>query len=86
MQAVTELPGNGPLPILLDKFEIDGFHGRHLCLVMVPLSPDLNSFRTTAPEMALPVYTVKLVISEILEGLHVLHQAGIIHTGWFRTP
>ncbi|THV07887.1 kinase-like protein [Dendrothele bispora CBS 962.96] len=80
MQAITELPENDPLPTLLDRFEVDGPHGRHICLVMHPLSTDLNTFRTTAPSMALPVHTVKVVIAEMLEGLKVLHQANIIHT------
>lgn len=81
MRAITDLPENGPLPSLLDNFEIEGVHGLHLCLVMNTLSPDLNAFRTTAPNMALPIHTVKLVIAEMLEGLNILHQAGIIHTG-----
>ena len=83
MRALTKNTDNWTLTTLDDTFEIDGPHGHHICLVMSPLSPNLNKFRTTAPQMALPVYTVKTVISEILEGLKVLHKAGIIHTGLF---
>ncbi|KAJ4472223.1 kinase-like domain-containing protein [Lentinula aciculospora] len=80
MQAIAGLPDNDPLSILLNKFQINGPHGRHICLVMYPMSTDLNTFRTTAPNMALPVHTVKLVIAEMLEGLKILHEADIIHT------
>jgi serine/threonine-protein kinase SRPK3 len=81
MQAVSVLDDNDNLPILYDHFEHDGPYGRHLCLVMEPLTTDISSFRRTTPRKALPVHTVKIVIIHVLEALKALHEAKIIHAG-----
>jgi len=69
------------LPHLYDHFEIDGPHGRHLCLVCRVLSEDVSSFRRSAPSKTLDTPKVKIIVAEVVEALIQLHDAKFIHTG-----
>ena len=66
---------------LYDHFEIDGPHGRHLCLVLPVLSETVSSFRRSAPSKLLDPPKVKIIIAEVVQALVQLHAADIIHTG-----
>ena len=80
MQAVTSFKPL-KLPRLYDHFEIDGPHGRHLCLVSRVLSGSVNSFRRSAPSKSLDTPKVKIIVAEVVEALIQLHAAKLIHTG-----
>ena len=81
MEAITRLKRVLRLPILRDHFEIEGPHGRHLCIVQPVLSTDISNFRRSAPTKKLGLPTVKIIIAQVLEALVNLHTAHIIHTG-----
>ena len=68
------------LPRLYDHFEIDGPHGRHLCLVYTPLGQTVDSFRRSAPSQSLEPLKVQMIIAETMRALVQLHDANIIHT------
>ena len=68
------------LPRLYDHFEIDGPHGRHLCLVYTPLGQAVDSFRHSAPSQSLELLKVQMIIAEVMQALVQLHDADIIHT------
>ncbi|KDR77477.1 hypothetical protein GALMADRAFT_65792 [Galerina marginata CBS 339.88] len=81
LKAIKELKGIHKLPRLLDDFEIDGPHGKHLCLVTPVLSTDVSSFRRSAPSKRLGLQAVKIIVVQVVESLVSLHAAQIIHTG-----
>ena len=83
MQTTTTLSGGASygLPCLLDHFEIDGPHGRHLCIVTPVLSETVSSFRRSAPSKSLDSQKVKMIFCGAVEALIDLHAANIIHTG-----
>ena len=77
------------LPRLLDTFELlrdePWLHGRkHVCLIMNLLGSDVASLRRSAPQKALPVHVVKIIIKQVLKALSHLHRLGIVHTGKFK--
>ena len=70
------------LPRLIDTFDIHVGHGRkHICLVMNLLGSDVASLRRNAPQKALPIHVVKVIIRQVLIALSQLHEQGIVHTG-----
>lgn len=70
------------LPQLLDVFPITQSGQKiHLCLVMDLLGSDVGTFRRSAQNKALPHYTVRIIMRQVVEGLLHLHKAGIVHTG-----
>jgi serine/threonine-protein kinase SRPK3 len=81
LQKIKKIRHNDYLPSLSDHFEVNGPHGKHLCLVLGVLSSDISSFRRSAPGKRLPIQTVKRIITFILVCLNELHIAKIIHTG-----
>jgi serine/threonine-protein kinase SRPK3 len=81
MEAIRRSKGALRLPLLRDDFEVEGPHGRHLCMVQSVLSTDVGSFKRSAPTKKLGSPAVKIIIAEVLEGLVNLHAAHIIHTG-----
>ncbi|KAJ8590256.1 kinase-like protein, partial [Rhizopogon salebrosus TDB-379] len=79
MQTVTAM--KAPLlPRLQDHFEIDGPHGRHLCLVLPVLSESVNTFRLSSPSKSLDTPKVKIIVAQVVEALVKLHAANIVHT------
>lgn len=81
MQTITASAKTPTLPQLYDHFEIDGPHGRHLCLVLPVLSETISTFRRSALSKQLDPPKVKIIIAQIVEALEQLHAANIIHTG-----
>ena len=70
------------LPYMVDTFDIDAEHDKkHICFVLRLLGSDVASLRRSAHQKALPVYTVKVIIKQVLEALSHLHKLGIVHTG-----
>jgi serine/threonine-protein kinase SRPK3 len=80
MQTVTAMK-TPLLPRLRDHFEIDGPHGRHLCLVLPVLSESVNTFRRSLPSKSLDTPKVKFIVAQVAKALVKLHAANIIHTG-----
>lgn len=68
------------LPILLDDFEILGPAGPHLCFVTGVMGQDVSSYRNSSPSKALHPCIAKKILMDVVDALHTLHQAHIIHT------
>lgn len=70
---------------LLDQFQHDGPHGRHVCLVFKAMGPDLGWFRNMFPRRRLPVPIAKKVTRDLVTALVFIHdECSVIHTGkWF---
>ena len=75
------------LPHLRDIFEIYGHEKPvHICMVMDVYGLDLGSFRRSSPNRALPFYTVKVIMKQVVDALVNLHEINIIHTGMLHFP
>ncbi|KAK2776347.1 hypothetical protein FQN52_003490, partial [Onygenales sp. PD_12] len=78
----TDHPGKRLIRQLLGSFEIQGPHGRHLCLVHEPLGINLDEALEYFPQRKFSLETLKPSLRQILVAVYFLHaQAGIIHTG-----
>lgn len=78
----THHPGRDYVRNVLDSFEIDGPHGKHVCLAMEPLRLPLWMMgRQNCLGGRVPVRTIKAVLPSILKCLDFLHtECQIIHT------
>lgn len=74
-------PDSWGLPVLCDHFNISGPHGPHLCFVMYLLGSSISELRKDAPDKALPLHLVKIIIAQLTDSVAQLHELGIIHTG-----
>ncbi|KAH8306553.1 hypothetical protein KR018_011966 [Drosophila ironensis] len=64
-----------------DYFYMNGIHGTHLCLVFEVLGENLLTLIQRSRYKGLPLYNVKQIARQVLEGLFYLHmQCRIIHT------
>jgi len=63
---------------MMEHFEVEGPHGVHICISLELLGPSILS---CLPEEGMCLENVKVVMKQVLEGLHFLHnRAQIIHT------
>ena len=63
---------------MVGHFEVKGPHGVHICIALELLGPSVLS---CLPEEGMCLENVKVVMKQVLEGLHFLHtKAQIIHT------
>ena len=66
---------------LLEDFRISGVNGEHVCMVFEVLGHNLLKFIIGSNYQGIPMYNVKLIMKQVLEGLDYLHSScGIIHT------
>ena len=66
---------------LLDDFKISGVNGTHVCMVFEVLGHNLLKFIIRSNYQGIPLKNVKLIMRQVLEGLHYLHaKCQIIHT------
>ena len=66
---------------MFDHFEVNGPHGRHVCMVFEVLGPNLLRLIKDYKYEGLPVPVVRRISRQILLGLDRLHrECGIIHT------
>ncbi|CAB4063807.1 SRPK1 [Lepeophtheirus salmonis] len=66
---------------LLDDFKISGVNGTHVCMVFEVLGHNLLKFIIRSNYQGIPLYNVKVIMKQVLEGLHYLHtKCQIIHT------
>ena len=79
LQKVRDAGGFDSLPRLRDNFMIS--QDAHLCMIMDLLGSDVGTFRRTAPQKALPHYTVRIIMRQVVDALATLHKIGIVHTG-----
>ncbi|KAH8244057.1 hypothetical protein KR026_007473, partial [Drosophila bipectinata] len=64
-----------------DYFYMSGLNGTHLCLVFEVLGDNLLTLIQRSRYQGLPIYNVKQIARQVLEGLRFLHdQCQIIHT------
>lgn len=78
-----------PFLALDDHFMKKGPNGHHQCLVSQPMGPHLSQFILDTPEFLrgdildgvyiLPAITAKRILRDVLQGLQLLHRAGIVH-------
>ncbi|KAF2150845.1 protein kinase [Myriangium duriaei CBS 260.36] len=77
----SEHDGRDRIRKLLGKFEVQGPHGTHICLVHEPLGLSLAELRDSRPERVLSTAVMRETFRWILRGLEFLHQeAHVIHT------
>merc|ERR1719342_1982857 len=66
---------------LLDDFKISGVNGTHVCMVFEVLGHNLLKFIIRNNYQGMPLQNVKIMMKQVLEGLHYLHtKCQIIHT------
>lgn len=67
---------------LLDSFEVQGPHGKHICLVHEPLGISFEELRDIPADRMLDEDMIRQLFRPILEGFEFLHkEAKVIHTG-----
>jgi len=67
--------------MLLDDFKISGVNGSHVCMVFEVLGHNLLKFIIRNNYQGMPLQNVKVMMKQVLEGLHYLHEkCKIIHT------
>lgn len=74
-------PGRQAVRTLLDSFTITGPHGKHKCLVHMPLWGSIKTFITTNAQTQLSVPVMATTIIRLLQAIDYLHKCKIIHTG-----
>jgi serine/threonine-protein kinase SRPK3 len=66
---------------LLDDFKITGVNGTHVCMVFDVHTDSLSKLVIHSQGKGLRLFNVKLIMKQVLEGLHYLHtKCKIIHT------
>ncbi|KAH0284078.1 kinase-like protein [Aureobasidium namibiae CBS 147.97] len=66
---------------LLDSFEIQGPHGRHICLVHEPLGISFEELRDLTADRVFDEDLIRQTFRPILQGFEFLHEeAQVIHT------
>ncbi|KAM0713517.1 hypothetical protein Q7P37_010479 [Cladosporium fusiforme] len=73
-------PGRTYLRVALEKFHVQGPHGRHLCLVFPPLGRTLGELRDVFPDRALDKTLLQKFLYVIVTALDFMHQVGVVHT------
>ncbi|KAI6911462.1 kinase-like protein [Hortaea werneckii] len=64
-----------------DSFELQGPHGRHICLVHQPLGISLGELKELTPDGVFSAELIRQTLRCILSGLQFLHkEARVIHT------
>jgi len=67
--------------MLLDDFKISGVNGTHVCMVFEVLGHNLLKFIIRNNYQGMPLQNVKIMMKQVLEGIHYLHtKCQIIHT------
>jgi len=67
--------------MLLDDFKLSGVNGTHVCMVFEVLGHNLLKFIIRNNYQGMPLRNVKIMMKQVLEGLHYLHvKCKIIHT------
>merc|ERR1711990_1106565 len=67
--------------MLLYDFKISGVKGTHVCMVFEVLGHNLLKFIIRNNYQGIPLQNVKVMMKQVLEGLHYLHtKCQIIHT------
>lgn len=75
-------PGRDFVRKLLDHFDIQGPHGRHICLVHEPLGTSADFLVKMSPKQAMTLDDMKPGIRQLLVALDFLHsECHVIHTG-----
>lgn len=77
----TEHPGRVYIRQLEDSFKLKGPNGEHDVSVMTPLGMSLRTFQEMQKTGIFQRDLVVSALSQVLVGLHFLHEADVIHTG-----
>lgn len=68
----------------IERFEINGPEGKHLCLAYEPMREPLSLFQKRFKIRVMPLPLVKAYILFLLTGLNYLHtDCEVVHTGAF---
>ncbi|KAK2623947.1 hypothetical protein QTJ16_006581 [Diplocarpon rosae] len=72
--------GKQYIQTLVDKFEVAGPHGTHICLVFEPMRETLSAYQSRLKGARLPLELLKLYVVCLLDGLDCLHsRCRIVH-------
>jgi len=74
-------PGSHHVVQLLDHFDIEGPNGKHECLVLEFLGPNVTAERENNDDERLPGIVAISSVQQALAGLAHLHNHGIAHGG-----
>ena len=74
-------PGRQAVRTLLDSFTITGPHGKHECLVHIPLWGSVKTFMALNSQAQLSVPIMATTLMRLLQALDYIHECKVIHTG-----
>lgn len=75
-------PGSRHVLPLIDEFEHQGPHGKHVCLIFKAMGPDMSLYRRLFPQLMIPAPLIKDIARQLLLALSYLHDTcRVIHTG-----
>jgi serine/threonine protein kinase len=74
-------PGCKHVSHLLDSFYLKGPNGRHLCIVLDPLGPEVSSVADRCKNYRLGGDLARSVSRQLLLAVDYLHSAGVAHGG-----
>ncbi|KAF7186687.1 Serine/threonine-protein kinase SRPK [Pseudocercospora fuligena] len=74
-------PGQQYVRRMLDSFEVEGPHGKHICLVHQPFGMNFDQLKDLCPNELFTPALIRESFRDILDGLEYLHkEAKVIHT------
>lgn len=73
-----------PIHIQSDSFRHDGPNGSHLCFVSTPVRTTVAQSQAECQRSRLfPLETARAIVTQVIQGLALLHAFGIAHGGTF---
>ena len=74
-------PGRSSITQLLDSFFHEGPNGRHLCVVLELLGPNLSWVAENSQNYRLKADLARQISGRIVEAVAYLHSCGVVHGG-----
>jgi serine/threonine-protein kinase SRPK3 len=74
-------PGHKHVSDFIESFHHEGPNGRHLCVVMGLLGPQVSSLAENSPECRLDGSLARSISRQLLLAVDYLHSVGVAHGG-----